>query len=77
MKFRIKLVNEHFNKLGSGNRPRHRIDFEAHDLKDAWSKSYSLVSEFNAKGGIVKSGCFGSDDLSYWADWKIYNVCKI
>lgn len=76
MTYNVKIVNEHFRTMGSGNRPRHKLEICATDIKDAWRKAYDAVQAFNAAGGIVKRNCFGSDQAGAWADWKISDVVK-
>ena len=75
-KFKVKICNEHFKRLGSGSRPRHSLIITANDIKDAWRKAFTAVEEFNSAGGIIKNNCFGCDDVKMWADWKIYDVTK-
>ena len=54
-KFKVKICNEHFKRLGSGNRPRHSLIVTANDIKDAWRKALTAVEEFNSAGGIIKN----------------------
>ena len=43
-KFKVKICNEHFKRLGSGNRPRHSLIITANDIK-MWAdwKIYDVV----------------------------------
>ena len=42
-KFKVKICNEHFKRLGSGSRPRHSLIITADDIKDAWRKAFTAV----------------------------------